>query len=801
MALPTPPAYTNPIPNNPFYSIPTYLTNPNYPLIVGSGLSINPATSVISSTGGGGGGAVSSVTGGAGIVVSPNTGNVVVTNSGVTSLIAGPGVTISANTGAITISAPGGGSVTSITAGTGLTGGTITTSGTINLANTTVTAGSYTAANITVDAQGRITLASNGTVVSSVTGTLPVSVTAGSTPVVSVAAATTLASGVVQLSDSTSSPSSSTAATSLAVKTAFDVATAAIPKACITNKGALVTGTAASVPIALPAGADGLVLTTDSTCTEGLKWASGAAPVPATPTVEGIVFGCTDSATNFNTALGYNALLAPTALGIANVAIGSSAGNAITDGYGNTLVGPGAGCAITTATTNIGVGIGAISGVTTGNSNVGVGICAGCVYTNETGNVVLGGYYGDVGDTNALILSDSGFSGLKAKFNGVGALSLDGTNYGAAGEVLTSNGPAAKPSWQAAGGVTNATPTTAGLVFGYVGASLKTDSNAGIGLNALLNAAPIVTASNAAFGTRALQSLNLGGGNTALGWASLESTATGNGNTAVGAGAGSNADGTGNTMVGQSAGDNVIGNSNAFFGTGAAQSQASGDNNVAIGPDTALANTTGSCQLAIGFSGTENWLTGDSTQAIKPGAGIIDCTNSCGTANLVLTSQGNAVEWKSVSSALAVPNYGSFNSTATQTVTTLNTGKAVTLSTVATSNFSLVGGTQITAAVAGTYNVQISLQIISTAAGGGIVEVWFVKNGVAITNSNTRYSVKNANEEEVAALNLVETFAAGDNIQVFWASDNINMTLATLVSTMGGPAIPSAIVTVVPVGA
>jgi hypothetical protein len=222
---------------------------------------------------------------------------------------------------------------------------------------------------------------------------------------------------------------------------------------------------------------------------------------------------------------------------------------------------------------------------------------------------------------------------------------------------------------------------------------------------------------------------------------------------------------------------------------------------VAIGPGTALTNTSGSCQLAIGFSGTENWLTGDSTQAIKPGAGIIDCTNSCGTANLVLTSQGNAVEWKPVSSALAVPNYGSFNSTATQTVTTLNTGKAVTLSTVATSNFSLVGGTQITAAVAGTYNVQISLQIISTAAGGGVVEVWFVKNGTAITDSNTRYSVKNANEEEVAALNLVETFAAGDNIQVFWASDNLNMTLAALASTMGGPSAPSAIVTVVPVGA
>ena len=109
--------------------------------------------------------------------------------------------------------------------------------------------------------------------ITSITATSPL--TGGGTGgdvTVGIQAASTTQSGAVQLTDSTSSTSTTTAATPNAVKSAYDLANGAIAKAIVDAKGDIIAATAADTVSRLAVGTNGQVLMVDSTTATGLKW-------------------------------------------------------------------------------------------------------------------------------------------------------------------------------------------------------------------------------------------------------------------------------------------------------------------------------------------------------------------------------------------------------------------------------------------------------------------------------------------------------------------------------------------------
>ena len=87
---------------------------------------------------------------------------------------------------------------------------------------------------------------------------------------------TTAQKGAVQLENSTSSTSTTTAAVPASVKSAYDLANGAIAKTIVDAKGDIIAATAADTIARLAVGANDTVLTADSSTATGLKWATPA---------------------------------------------------------------------------------------------------------------------------------------------------------------------------------------------------------------------------------------------------------------------------------------------------------------------------------------------------------------------------------------------------------------------------------------------------------------------------------------------------------------------------------------------
>jgi hypothetical protein len=127
--------------------------------------------------------------------------------------------------------------------------------------------------------------------------------------------------------------------------------------------------------------------------------------------------------------------------------------------------------------------------------------------------------------------------------------------------------------------------------------------NAAFGFTALT--ANTTACCNSAFGSGALQ-LNTGGSNSAFGSQALQSNTTGGSNDAFG---------------GAALFQNTTGGSNAAFGDSALAFNTTGSNNAAFGRDALIHNTTGGSNAAFGVTALLNLTSGGSNIAIGQNAG------------------------------------------------------------------------------------------------------------------------------------------------------------------------------------
>jgi len=141
---------------------------------------------------------------------------------------------------------------------------------------------------------------------------------------------------------------------------------------------------------------------------------------------------------------------------------------------------------------------------------------------------------------------------------------------------------------------------------------------------------------------------------------------------------------------------------------------------------------------------------------------------------------------------------GAFYDTTTQTAAAINTAYAITFNSTSLTQGVSIGTptSRVYVDRTGSYNIQFSLQLVSTSASAKNVYIWADVNGTSVIQSATKLTLTGNGTALVAAWNFVIRMSAGDYFRLMWSTSDTNVQIAAAAASAPVPAIPSVILTV-----
>jgi hypothetical protein len=176
-------------------------------------------------------------------------------------------------------------------------------------------------------------------------------------------------------------------------------------------------------------------------------------------------------------------------------------------------------------------------------------------------------------------------------------------------------------------------------------------------------------------------------------------------------------------------------------------------------------------------------------------AGLTDVSLSSLANNNILVYNTSDSKWHN--DAITSGYYGSFYDTSNQSNNVSANYNVMRLnSTDEAYGVSIQNNSQVVVAHSAVYNIQFSAQLDKTDSGTDIVNIWLLKNGTNVSNSDTELSLVGNAGKLVAAWNFLLSLATNDYIELAWQSNDPNLRLFAQSNIAFAPGIPSVILTV-----